>query len=166
MPEFYSRNFSGGNCMVWGAIHSTGTVALAFISNRMNSLDYQNILQNHLLPFLHRRQVRFVFQQDGASIHVSKCKNGTIPWLKNNNVELLEGWPARSPDLNIIENLWGILTHRIYSQGKQYNSVDELKATILQAWNEISLDTIRNLYRSLPNRMLDTIEKQGKHIDK
>lgn len=39
-------------------------------------------------------------------------------------------WLSRSPDLNPIENLWGILSHAIYKNGKQYNNIKKLKKAI------------------------------------
>ena len=50
----------------------------------------------------------YIFQQDNASIHVSKRAK---IWFEANSVNLLD-WPARNPDLNPIENLWGISSSR------------------------------------------------------
>ena len=33
----------------------------------------------------------------------------------------LMNWPAKSPDLNPIENLWAIVKAKLYEGGKQYN---------------------------------------------
>jgi hypothetical protein len=30
-----------------------------------------------------------------------------------------------SPDLNIIENLWGIVSNKVYDYGKEYKTADE-----------------------------------------
>ena len=70
------------------------------------------------------------FQQDNAGINVSKASktlfaSALIPFL---------GWPARSPDLNLIENLWVIMSRDANSNVKQYNTVNELKTAILQFW--------------------------------
>ncbi|KAG2777874.1 hypothetical protein PC129_g10539 [Phytophthora cactorum] len=47
-------------------------------------------------------------------------------------------WPARSPDLNPIENLWTILSCTVYDNGKkQYFSVVELRAAVLAVWDAV-----------------------------
>jgi transposase len=45
--------------------------------------------------------------------------------------------PAKSPDLNPIENVWGLLARRIYAQGRQYETQRELKMAILHEWEII-----------------------------
>jgi transposase len=72
-------------------------------------------------------------------------------------------WPSKSPDLNPIENLWGILVRRVYKNGRQYNSVSELKAAIRNEWSKIGLETLRNLINSVPNRVFEVIFKKGGH---
>ena len=44
-----------------------------------------------------------IWQQDNATAHTAKVVK---TWLAA-NVKLLEDWPANSPDLSPIENLWG-----------------------------------------------------------
>ena len=46
-------------------------------------------------------------------------------------------WPARSPDLNPIENLWSILSSLVYANGKQYRTREELTQAILCGWDLI-----------------------------
>uniref|UniRef100_A0A1I7XFJ5 HTH_Tnp_Tc3_1 domain-containing protein n=1 Tax=Heterorhabditis bacteriophora TaxID=37862 RepID=A0A1I7XFJ5_HETBA len=45
--------------------------------------------------------VSFTFQQDNATIHVSRSTN---TWLEDNDVGTTD-WPSRSPDLNPMEDL-------------------------------------------------------------
>uniref|UniRef100_A0A8R1ICI9 Tc1-like transposase DDE domain-containing protein n=1 Tax=Caenorhabditis japonica TaxID=281687 RepID=A0A8R1ICI9_CAEJA len=162
---FSKRNFGGGSVMVWGAFSVAGLLDLAFVSTRMNSSEYQDVLQGHLLPFRRRfNRRRFVFQQDNAAIHVS---NSTLDWFKSKKVDVLP-WPACSPDLNPMENIWGELVRRVYAQGKQYNSVNSLKAGILNEWKNIehefenqTTQYIPNLINSMPNRVYDVITLKG-----
>ena len=36
-------------------------------------------------------------------------------------------WLPKSPDLNILDSLWGTLVRLGYANGKEYNTRDELK---------------------------------------
>ncbi len=58
-----------------------------------------------------------------------------------NNIRLLD-WSALSPDLNPMENTWSILSRKIYENGKQYTSVNDLKTAIFNSWYEISPDFV------------------------
>lgn len=144
--------------MVWGAFSADGTLRLAFPSCRMNSNNYQNILEAHLLPLLHRnKQKKLVFQQDNASIHVS---TSTIGWFQRNTVEILE-WPARSPDLNPIENLWGCLVRAVYKDNRQFSTVLELQTAIIEAWEDICPDLLEKLVNSMENRLFQVACSNG-----
>ncbi len=66
----------------------------------------------------------FIFQQDLAPAHTAK---GTKSWFNDHGVTVLD-WPANSPDLNPIENLWGIVKRKM--RDTRPNNTDELKAAI------------------------------------
>ena len=53
------------------------------------------------------------------------------------NINVMQ-WPALSPDLNPIENLWGDMARAVYGNGRQYHSVGKLKAWVKKAWSDIS----------------------------
>ncbi len=48
----------------------------------------------------------FIFQQDLAPAHTAKS------WFNDHGVTVLD-WPANSPDLNPIDNLWGIVKRKM-----------------------------------------------------
>ncbi|KAG3095181.1 hypothetical protein PI125_g16317 [Phytophthora idaei] len=39
-------------------------------------------------------------------------------------------WPAKSPDLNPIENMWGVLARAVYANGRQFETRGSLISTI------------------------------------
>jgi len=148
--------------MIWGAFSAYGKSSIAFIGTRLDSRGYQKILQDHLLPFMQKfPSVNHTFMQDNASIHASRS---TSEWLRENKVETLP-WPARSPDINPIENVWGLIVRDIYSDCRQYDNVAQLKTAIQEAWDRISPEILRNLVISMPNRMNLLIKSAGKPIN-
>lgn len=159
--NFSRRNFGGGSVMCWGCFGKMGKLELAFTSSKMDSIEYQEVLTDKLLPFLKRfRRIPITYQQDNASIHASKS---TQQWLESKNIDVLK-WPACSPDLNPMENMWGIIVRRIYANNKQYENVASLKTAIIKAWNEIEQETVDNLVNSMSKRIFDVISVKGKTI--
>ena len=101
-----------------------------------------------------------MLQQDDARVHVSES---TMMWLKKNKIDVLP-WPSRSPDLNPIENLWGVIVRDIYREGKKYNNTHELKNAILQSWASIPEETIKALSESMYDRISKIGVKKGESI--
>ena len=53
-------------------------------------------------------------------------------------------WPALSPDLNPIENLWDIVARQVYGQGKQYDSKVSLTGAIMKSRSEMEDQTVKS----------------------
>jgi len=105
------KNRATAHVMIWGAFSANGFTPLYRIQGNLNSVGYINLLKDHLLPAMGNLLPKGgLFQQDNAPIHVSKQ---TTTFLDNNDIQRID-WPALSPDMNPIENVWGILAKKTY----------------------------------------------------
>ena len=149
--------------MIWIGFGYGGKKRMAFLNNRMDSKEYQNMLEMNLVPLTKEfENEECIYQQDNASIHVS---NSTKNWLLSKNISCLD-WPALSPDLNPAENVFAIISRRLYENGKQYNSLIELKKAIQKVWDELPNNTLNNLVTGMGKRIFELTLNQGKKIDK
>ena len=96
------------------------------------------------------------FQQDNAPAHVSAS---TRAWLAHNRVKVLPGWPACSPDLNIVENAWAWLARQLV--GKTFSNADALWAGVQAAWATVPPSFVRSLYSSIPRRLAAVRKARG-----
>ena len=86
-----------------------------------------------------------------------------MSFFESKGVSLLDH-PPRSPDLNPMENLWGLLVRRVYANGKKFNNCNDLKEALEKCWNEIEPNIIDNLVSSMTNRVFELIMQKGKAL--
>lgn len=99
------------------------------------------------------------FLLDNAPAH---AKGGTPEFLAAKGVSVLPNWPPNSPDLNPIENAWGIIKPQVYRQ--EYYTLEQLKAAVLHAWAALPLSMLRNLMLSMPKRVDKVLRNRGAYI--
>jgi len=71
-------------------------------------------------------------------------------------------WPANSPDLNPIENLWQIIKDKFERRMPQI--IEQLKQFLTEEWEAIPNKTVINLVQSIKNRCELVIEANGDRI--
>jgi hypothetical protein len=130
----------------------------------MNSQQYcRRIVSVKVIPFL-RQHPDLVFQQDNASIHRSRY---TRDFIDRHDIPVLEGWPAKSPDLSIIENMWHSLKMELEGKIENLHGRDkkgQLFRKVSEAWEVLQQKqppVVQNLYQSIPARLDFVISKEG-----
>ncbi len=143
--------------MIWAAMSSAGVGPLCFLKSTVNAAIYQEIVEHFMLPSADKLygDADFIFQQDLAPAHTAK---GTKSWFNDHGVTVLD-WPANSPDLNPLENLWGIVKRKM--RDTRPNNADDLKAAIKATWASIPPQQCHKLITSMPRRIETEIKAKG-----
>ncbi len=104
--------------MIWAAMSSAGVGPLCFMKSTVNTAIYQDILEHFMLPSADKLygDAELIFKQDLTPAHTAK---GTKSWFNDHGVTVLDR-PANLPDLNLIDNLWGIVKRKMRNQTQQY----------------------------------------------
>ena len=95
--------------IVFGMISIAGTGPLVRLHGKIYATVYKEILKKHVVPNL-RTAINqpAAFMPDKAQCHTAKSVKTSI---SEEDVTVME-WPAQSPDMNPIENVWKLLNKK------------------------------------------------------
>lgn len=146
---------------IWGGFSAHGVGHIHRIYGNMDQEMYRQILIHHARPSLETLfpDGDWIFQQDNDPKHKARSVQA---YFRNNGWNVME-WPAQSPDLNPIENLWANLDRSL--KKRQPKNVDELFDELKKGWEALPIDTLRKHVESMPNRCRMVIEAKGYPID-
>lgn len=158
-PTFQKPKFSA-RIMCWGAISTRFKSKLAVIEGTMTSSRYVDTLKNYLMPNNCEFDIRrMVFQQDGASCHTAKL---TGAFFSEVGLMVLP-WPANSPDLNPIENIWSVLKQNVEKHAVK--TKNDLIRVVEMEWNNLDINFIQKTINSMKNRVEQVISRGGLKCD-
>ena len=150
------RHSGGRSLTVWGAICGSKKSPLVILNETVTADRYINILSSSFLPAYDNSELLVA---DNAPAHSAKKSKS---WIETVNIQTIK-WPSVSPDLNPIENVWGLLVRRVYGRNKQFSNLKELETEILSAWDNLSPEDILSLTNSMDDRVFDCIVQNGSH---
>lgn len=156
------KNKYENGIMVFGAIGFNYKSKLIVCEKTVDEIEYRRLINesgiendlNSIYP-----DHSYIFMQDGAPAHTSFS---TILFLKK-RFNLLKMWPANSPDLNPIENLWGAIKRIL--KFENINTKSEFIEKVKFIWENFPQDSINNLISTFIGRLRKVIEENGQSIN-
>ncbi|GFX19867.1 transposable element Tcb1 transposase [Trichonephila clavipes] len=146
--------------MVWAGIMINGRTRLHVVAN--GSMTGQRHIDEVLLPHvrLFRGAVgdKFVFMDDNATCHrtlaVQDC-------LDSEGIQRLV-WPARSPDINPIENVWVALGRQVAGRNYPPTNKNTLIRALTEEWDKLPQQLLDNVVQSMTQLETDLVISQAK----
>lgn len=135
----------GGSIMLWGCMSAFGVGEIHLIEGKMDQHIYKNILRQKLMKTIRSMPLpasEITFQHDRDPKHMAKSVQA---WLQTQPFSILD-WPAQSPDLNPIENLWAYLKTALH---KEYDSPPSSMAVL---W-----DRVQEQWAKIPTNYCSTL---------
>ena len=137
--------FGGGSVLVLGGIMGGNKTRLIVITGNINAQTYIiDVLAVEALPFIQFHGQNVTFMRDNARPHLAAI---TRQFLATNNVNVFD-WPANSPYLNPIEQIWDELGRRV-RRNHAIHTVKDLAADLQAEWSSMIMPGLAQFMRLL-----------------
>lgn len=181
-PKYVKKSFKSQRvkAMVWGCF--TGDrLGLLIICDEggIGAAEYEDILYDGLFSLIDdilelpengetievADENTLLFQQDNAKCHTAK---EVLDFPKQHHVPIMQ-WPAQSPDLNPIENLWTPFKAAFYKRftelfnhpSKSLEARYRYREVLQDVWYDLGMDLVTALIESMPSQVQAVIEANG-----
>lgn len=151
-------------CQNWTGCSFDYMTTMGTVTGSLTAKQHRYILKGCLMAVWEKIEAGYeegiLLQQHNDSHHTAQL---TKEWQESQGVESLL-WATNLPDMNIVENIFGILSRVVYAGNSQHNTMDELHVlhSIEQAWTNLHQDTIRNLVDSMISQIFELISNHGR----
>jgi transposase len=150
------------NKMFWGCFTWNGLGPIVPIEGSVTGITYAKIINDYVVPTLHEYfpNGNGIFQEDNAPPHRSKVAKAACE-----DAEIIKlNWPAQSPDLNPIENIWAEMKMMVRRRTPPPPNVKVLERYVKDAWNDLPPEYYKKLINSMPRRIEAVIKANGNRI--
>lgn len=154
---------------VWAIISTRWKGPLVFFEkewlSERGTID-SNVYIQRILPHIQAFQTAvqqlegrtLLYFEDNCSVHTSHATSSAYQTLR---IYRALGWPANSPDLNPIENVWRLLKYRVSRRFP--HTEEELKRYLLEEWAKIECNDYKKYIREMRDRCWAVIQANGGH---
>ena len=160
-----SLRFPPGRVHIWAAIGVNFRCYVIFPEKQQNEEGdgpfrltgdkyKRRCLQGKLVR--HLKSGNYVLQQDGARAH---WEAGVVRYLNGKGVQLLQNWPAHSPDLSPIETLWAHLAREVSKEAPTDRK--SLIKAFRSVWAKLDVEYVNRLVLSFNKRCEAVLKKKG-----
>ena len=147
---------------MWGCITYSGPgYACQVYDGTMKATDYQDILNTtyrESMEYYDFDWSEYYFQQDNDPKHKAAS---TLKWMNKQGINVFQGWPAQSPDLNPIEHVWHHLKSKLSEYSTRAKGVHDLWERVDKEWNSITEEECRRYIDSMPARIKAVLDAKG-----
>ena len=165
-PKFVHSRQHSKWIWLWAGISWFNKTELVFLDlgpkKSFNSDRYIEQVLARVPDMLKTFPAKTLFMEDGAPYHTAK-KFEDFRMMHRIRKFPTKGkkWPAKSPDLNPIENMWSDLKRRVHNMNPYPSTDAEMKKALSKIWNDYSQDFVRRFISSVSDRLNVCLGNEG-----